>query len=295
MGSSDTQPETPSPAAPRRRLGPVAWAAIAVGGVVLVAGAAFAGLRVAGVGRPPTPTPACVESTLVLGSTRYRIEPVKRPANGSLPAPKNVADVASWVKGTDINYVFVLANAPANLALRETLKQGGQATIVWANCNSTAYALAAPESRPADDPTLLDQSLSGITVFVPDSPAGGGWEARGELAGETLTDVDTPAPATGSVQAEISLLSSQSSDDGKNVTIEVSVSNVGPDSFAVRKSDVTLTPQGGEPVKPTSAEPVLPREVAAGATETFWFTFPSPGSGTAVFRLFDAEYDVEGS
>jgi len=293
MQRPDTQPENPSPSAPRRRLGPVAWAGIALGGVVVIAALAFGSLRLTGLRKSPVPTPACVESTLTLGGARYRIEPVKAPADGSLPDAKDAADVAYWVQGSDVNTVFVLAGAPANVALKEALKQGDEAKIVWANCNSTSYVLAEPESRSAGDPALLDQSASGITVVVPDSPAGGGWAARGELAGETLTAIDTPAP--GSIQAEIGLLGSQTSADGKSVTIEVSVANVGPDPFTVRKDDVSLTSQGGEPVPPDSAEPALPRKVAAGATETLRFTFPRPDSGTAVFRLFDTEYDVEGS
>ena len=95
--------------------------------------------------------------------------------------------------------------------------------------------------------------------------------------------------------AEISPEDSQASGDGKSLTISVSVANVGPSFFTVREEDVSLTPQGGQPVKPDSAEPALPRKVAAGATETFRFAFPHPGAATAVFKIFDTEYDVEGS
>ena len=109
-----------------------------------------------------------------------------------------------------------------------------------------------------------------------------------------LTPVDTPAAGEGSVQAEISLPESQVSADGQNLTITVSVTNVGPSSFTVRMDDVSLTPEGGQPMKPDSADPALPRQIAADATETFRFVFPRPGTNTAVLRLFDTEFDVEG-
>src|SRR5215510_10422293 len=65
----------------------------------------------------PAPTPQCVEPTLTLGTTKFRVESVTREGNGFPEIPKRQKEVAFWVEGTTINYVFGLSPTKDNLSL----------------------------------------------------------------------------------------------------------------------------------------------------------------------------------
>ena len=78
--------------------------------------------------------------------------------------------------------MFMLGDAPANLALKGYAEAWRRATIVWSGCNSTTYMLAKPpagslrRTRPARPVRLRHH------VLVPTASTGGGFvTARGEL------------------------------------------------------------------------------------------------------------------
>lgn len=231
--------------------------------------------------------PPCGESILQIEERTYQIKNIETKSDGSIKVPANKPDVAYWVNQTEVNYVFALSPTSENLALQNTKPE--QATVTWANCNSSAYVLSAPQIGMPDMNTLLDQSFSGITIFVQSDK--GGFVIKGEFTGEEIQSFDTPDPA--SLLAEISLLEVIPSDDKTTITIKVSITNYGQNSITLTTDSVALI-LNDSPAGPLSSEPSLPREIASGGTETFAFTFAYPSAPGATLKIFSAEYEVEG-
>ena len=243
---------------------------------------------------PIIPTPDCGSPTLVLGTETFQIQNITSAAVGSLTVPSDTSGIAWWVEGTNTNYVFVLSPTPDNLALMSTITVGSTAKATWQNCNSTTYNLSAPQQGLLNASTSPDQSVAGITVFFQTDVSGAGFVFTGELTEQQFTIGETAAPSELEVQANIALLEVTSSSDGTSIRIGVSISNYGQSAFTFSASDVSLLQQDSTPIVMTGSEPPLPKEIAAGMTETFYLTFPHPASPTATLKMFSIEYDIEG-
>jgi len=231
-------------------------------------------------------------ATLVLGTNQYKIQTIKPNSDGTLSIPNNHPDTAYWVEGTDTNYVFGLSPSANNLALETSIKSGDQATITLGNCNSTKYSLSVPQQGVPNNSTLLDQSVSEITVFVQPDSSTAGFVVTGELLGETITSFNTPD--TSQIQAEVSLLETTTSADGKTIRVGISVLNSGGSPITLSANDVSLTPENAAAIALEISEPALPKEIKTGATETFHFTFARPNTPTATIKVFSAEYELDG-
>jgi len=232
--------------------------------------------------------PPCGESILQIGETTYQIKETKAKSDGSLKISANTPNIAYWVNQTDTNQVFALSPTTENLALQN--KNPDKAIVTWANCNSSSYTLSAPQAGVPDMNTLLDQSFSGITIFVQNG--NDGFVIHGEFVGEEIQAFDTPDPS--SIQAEISLLGTTTSADGKTIRVEVSILNNGQSAITLSASDVSLTPENATAVALETSEPALPKEIKVGATETIYLTFPRPSTPTATLKIFSAEYELDG-
>src|SRR5207247_902564 len=123
-----------------------------------------------------------------------------------------------------------------NLALETSLKAGDQATITLDNCNSTKYSLSVPQPGVPNNSTLLDQSTSKITVFVQPDSSTAGFVVTGELLGETITTFNTLDISQ--IQAEVSLLETTTSADGKTISVGISILNNGQTPITLSTSDV---------------------------------------------------------
>jgi hypothetical protein len=238
------------------------------------------------------PTADCGSPTLVIGTMTFQIQTLAPAADGSYAVPADGQGIAYWVKDTNTNPVFVISPTPENLTCASTVSDGTTAKLTWSNCNSTTYTLSAGQPGTLGIPALSKQSNEGITIFFEMHTTGAGTAFKGELAGQTITTVNTPD--TSQKLAEISLLETSASKDGKSVDIAVSINNYGSSAFTLSPNDVVLTPSDGTPISMTSSNPALPKEIAAGKTETFHFTFPRPAIPTATLKVLTAEYDVEG-
>lgn len=227
--------------------------------------------------------PPCEESTLKIGDIVYRIKEIKTKSNDFLKIPSNTPDIAYWVNQTDINHVFALSPTAENLSLQNANPE--QAILTWDNCNSSTYVLSAPQAGTSDMNKLLDQSFSGITIFVQD-----GFVIRGEFIGEEIQVFDTPDPSA--VQAEISLLETTASADKATISVMISIANVGTSTIKVTSNDVSLL-VGETSASPLASDPTLPQEIAPGATKAFSFTFTLPNTPGATLKIFSAEYELE--
>jgi hypothetical protein len=240
------------------------------------------------------PTPDCGSPTLVLGTSTFQIQTLAPEIDGSLTVSPDTSGIAYWVEGTDNNYVFVLSPTPDNLSIMSTITAGSTAKVTWKNCNSTTYTLSASQPGSFNGSALPDQSVDGITVFFQTDATGAGFVFNGELTEEQISTINTPASGASDIQAEIGLLETTTSADGTTISIGVSIYNWGQSAFTLSTSDVSLTQQDGASLNMVSSEPALPKEIAAGTTETIHFTFPRPASPTATLKIFTVEYDIEG-
>ena len=238
------------------------------------------------------PTPDCGIPALEIGSTTFQIQPIQPLPDGALIIPADGSPIAYWVNGTNINYVFGLNASQENLALISNLPPGSTAKATWSNCNSTSYTLFALEQNPVGISTLLDQSTEAITIFLPSDTLTANNIIRGELTEEQITGINTPSGAN--IQAEISLLETTASPDGTSVRIGVSIQNYGQSPFTLLAGDVSLKSTDDARLVMVASEPSLPKEIAAGVTETLYFTFQQPTSPTALFRILGVEYEVGG-
>jgi hypothetical protein len=293
------------------------WAMFALGGVVLflwiivcVAGGllVYQGFKppapgVASPGQvlsgqiPPAQQTDCGAPTLTLGAVTYHIEALPHGADGSISVPANIPGTAYWIDGSEPNYIFALSPTPQNLMALAVLKPGDPAVVTWSNCNSTTYTLSTPEQAPQDEAAFinqLDPSALGIAVLVQNTPSNPGLLVKGGLAEEKLVSIPTPQPGGSEVQAEVTLLDTVSSPDGKTIKVGASIMNYGQSALTLAASDVSLTPENGAPLAPVKAEPALPRKIKPGASETVYFTFTRPASATAVLKIYSVEYDLEG-
>lgn len=238
------------------------------------------------------PTADCSPPALSLGSEAFQIQTLTPAADGSLSLPTGSSGVAYWVDGTSTNYAFVLSPAPGNLAVMATITVGSPATVTWSSCDSTTYRLAAPQPGSLSAAAKPDQSVEGITIFFETEPTGAGFVFTGELTGQQITTLNTPSARE--VQAEIGLLETRASPDGRTVTLVVSIQNYGADALTVTANDVALVQPEGTLLSPESSKPRLPEKIQVGDVRTFELTFPRPAAPMATLRVFTVEYDVEG-
>lgn len=238
------------------------------------------------------PTQDCSPPTLAFGATPFQIENVTRGADGSLNLPSGVPGIAYWVEGTNTNYVFVLPPLPENLAVMSTSTAESPVTVTWSNCNSATYTVSAPQPGTWNDVALTDQSLEGITIFFQTDASGAGSIFTGGLAEQAITVFDTPA--AGEIQAEIGLLETTTSSDGKTINVSISIQNYGSAALTVSTSDISLTQPDGASLVLEGSRPRLPEKINPGDTKTFEVMFPRPASPSATLRIFTVEYDVEG-
>ena len=129
-------------------------------------------------------------------------------------------------------------------------------------------------------------------VFFETDTSGTGFAFTGELSGQEITTFNTPS--ADEVQAEIGLLETTASPDGKTVTVVGSIQNYGVSAITLTAGDVALTQLDGAAVALESSHPRLPEKINVGDIKTFELTFPRPTSLTATLRIFTVEYDIEG-
>ena len=235
----------------------------------------------------PAPTPQCVEPTLTLGTTTFHMETVKREANNFPEIPQNKKDVAFWVEGTTINYVFGLSPTPDNLALNTALKAGDPAIINWADCSKDEYVVKSIENAKTGDNTIFDQSRGGITVYVQDNSSlllirGGRPVIQSE---ETLA----PTPEN-AIQIDLQILDF-SQPDNQTLSFQIAVTNQGTQTITLTDKDVALVAADGSETPPKTMTPVPPQELKPGDTITPNLTFPKPQGTSAVLRIFDVTFE----
>lgn len=240
------------------------------------------------------PTPDCGSSTLTIAATVFQIQTVQLAADGSIPTLTAEEGVAAWVEGTDAILFFLLPPTQANRALIAALQEGGVAKVTWQSCNSMTFSLSAPQPGTWATNYLPDQSTSGISIFLLPDANEAGLVVDGLLIEEQIVNMGTPISSGSEIQAEISLLETTAAADGSTLRVGVSILNSGPSAISLSVNDVSLTQPDATRLEVLLSEPALPKEIAPGAVETFYFTFPRPATGTATLKVFTVEYELDG-
>ena len=116
----------------------------------------------------PIPTPQCIQPLLKIGSVQFPIKSIARAADGSLPI-LNKSDVAWWVEGTTVNYVFEVNPTSAGAAALASIQIDDNLTIAWADCTTDEYVANTIATEAPVDSSMFDQTHGGISIFIPGS------------------------------------------------------------------------------------------------------------------------------
>ncbi len=286
QAAAEMQPvkSAPPTAAPRnRRPAPIlVWGSLMLCLLVLLALAAgwyFFGDQLNGLWEGFFPAAGC-RASLALHGDSYAIQTTRPDQDGVLAVPASAPGKIFWVEGTVTNAVYLLDPGRDNLVLAASVKAGDLLTVTQTTCNATVYTLSAMTPGVLNDPALLDQSRSMITIFAPTNTSGLGFILRGELQGETITHFSAPDPA--SLQVEVSLLGVTPSADKTTITVEVSIYNAGQKEASLAAGEIALAPESGPALALSQSEPPLPLAVGPGKTQSVKLTFPRPAAVSAM-------------
>lgn len=237
----------------------------------------------------PAPSPQCLKPFLTVGSSNFDIQSVTRQANSFPEIPKGKKDIAYWVEGTTVNFVFGLSPTDENLNLNDVLKTGDPIVINWADCTNEQYVLKSMETVQAGDASLFDQSAGGVTILVGVDPSSPGLVIRGERP--IVESAETPVPTSeNAVQIDLEI-SEFSQPDEQTVQFRIIITNQGKQAITLTKDDISLRVEGSPEVPPQTVEPVLPQELQPGDKLPLTLTFPKPGANSAVLRIFDVTFE----
>ena len=235
----------------------------------------------------PAPTPQCVEPTLTLGTSQFRVDSVTREANSFPEIPNRKKDVAFWVEGTTVNYVFGLSPTNENMSLNTVLKAGDPIVISWADCSKDEYVVDSIESVQALNAGIFDQAIGGVTVYVQDESTN--LLVRGERP--IVQSAETPVPTDeNAILVDLEILEFTQLDD-QTIQFRIMLTNRGTRAITLTGDDISLKTDNGPEVAPTAIEPVLPQELNPGDILPLTLTFSKPEASSAVLRIFDVTFE----
>jgi hypothetical protein len=241
----------------------------------------------------PTQISSCTGASMQLGNTSWSMEPINNATDGSVDVPADTPGVAYWIQTLENNAVFALSPTQENFDLLSALQGGEQATVTWQGCNITTFNLFTPKYGVPSTGIFTDQASIGLVVYLPESDSLPGIWVQGDLSGETIITPPTPAPYTGEVNAEISLLETSTLNDRQTIQVVISILNYGSESIPLNESDISLTPTDAAPLPVTRVDPVLPQEIESNESKTFTLVFPRPNTASATLKIYTVEYDLE--
>jgi hypothetical protein len=145
----------------------------------------------------------CKSPTLLLGTTTFQIQDLRRGADGSLAVPGDTSGIAYRVAGTGSNTVFVLSPTPQNITVMSTISIGSAATVMGAACASATYSLSAAQAGALDGSVFADQPEEQVIVFFPTASSGAGFVFKGRPITEPVLAL---IPATPIVENALPVL-----------------------------------------------------------------------------------------
>ena len=235
----------------------------------------------------PVPTPQCIEPTLTLGALTFRVDSVTREADAFPEIPKRKNEVAFWVEGTTVNYVFGFSPTKDNLALNTVLKAGDPAVIAWADCGTDEYVVKSVDAGQQIDLNLFNQSSGGFTIYVQSETAS--LIIRGERPIIQSKETAAPLPEN-AIQIDLQILEF-TQPDAQTLSFRIMLTNQGAQTITLTDKDVALIAADGSETPPQTMTPELPQELNPGDIIPLTMTFPKPQGTSAVLRIFDVTFE----
>jgi hypothetical protein len=240
----------------------------------------------------PTQVPLCEDLTLQAGSASWQIESVERAADGSVNVPDDTAGIAYWVRDPGAVYLFAISPTQGNLDIFTNLQAGEQAILTSKDCDGVKYVLSAPQPGDPVQEISVDQSASGMIIYIPGSSAGLGEFIQGELVGVSIGSLAEARPAPADAKVDISLLSIYTPTDGIHLQVVVSILNTGTTPITVSDRDFILAPTNAPPLGLIQSYPSLPTKISPDEVITFNLVFQRPSTLTATLHIFSQQFDL---
>ncbi len=284
------QPTPPEPAA-SNRVTRNRITLLLVPALVIVALIAFRS-QIGGLFGPRVAPPPCGAATLQAASKSFRIQNIASQAQEVVDVPAGKPNIAYWVQGTTVHYVFGLSDTPDNRALVDQFKLGDTVKIAWGDCTSEEFSVASVTPVEAQPSDLLDQSSGGVTIFVPRADSYGGWTVLATRPEALFTAAPSETPDPNAIRTDISFLEQSTSQDGKTLTLKLAIKNTGAKVIQLTRDGISLTSGEGAPAAPSSVDAALPVDIQPGATQTITITFAKPAGNVATFKILDFSVDL---
>ena len=136
-----------------------------------------------------------VPTELQVGAQSFAVQPADSTADTS-PSIPAVADTASWVYGTVVNYVLGLQDTGENRDMLSQLEEGDSLMLRLANGTQLMFVFSRLEEVAADDADIMSQYRPGLTlVLVSDE------EGNRLVAFADFDRADEPTPLPGETAA----------------------------------------------------------------------------------------------
>ncbi len=121
------------------------------------------------------------QAALSLGPQTFEIRTLVPKKDGSFKVPESHPERLYWLKGTEVNLVFVMQPTEENVRLVSSLQEDQIAVLHWPNCTTTAYQLSPVSAEQPFDLNALNECGACITIFIPGVSAQSGFFMVGKL------------------------------------------------------------------------------------------------------------------
>ncbi len=121
------------------------------------------------------------QAVLTLGPKAFEIRTLVPKPDGTFKAPTSHPERLYWLKGSDVNLVFVMLSSRENASLASAVQPGQTAELQWPNCTISTYRLSQVSTEQPFNLAELNQRGAGITLFIPGATAASGYFLVGEL------------------------------------------------------------------------------------------------------------------
>jgi hypothetical protein len=148
--------------------------------ILLVGGVFILRPQIGGLLAALSPGNDC-QAALSLGSQTFEIRTLVPKKDGSFKVPESHPERLYWLKGSEVNLIFVMLPTEENARLVSSIQEGQTAVLHWPNCTTSAYQLSPVSAEQPFDLNALNECGACITVFIPGVSTQSGFFLTGRL------------------------------------------------------------------------------------------------------------------
>jgi hypothetical protein len=116
---------------------------------------------------PPTSTPACVHTVLMLNKKNFPVADMATKNTAALRLPSTPGSHAYRFTGAPAGYLLGLNPSPDALSLRGTLEIGGEVRITWPDCSFENFIIQSLTRGEPDTAALFRETDNSLRIFIP--------------------------------------------------------------------------------------------------------------------------------